>query len=269
MTYRTIPPAPELSRYVRFFWVLEGDASAGHPYIHRSLADGCCEMIFHYKGQFDELLDDGSLISSLYSGVSGPSQKFSRFSTRESFGIFGAYLYPYSISLLCGVPAAELTNNLPDLRAVSGQEGADLEEQIMLAYDTHARVKILENFITLKLSLYKHYQPSVISAIRYVIRMKGIVHINEIAAQHYLSTRQFERNFKSWAGFNPKLYARIIRFQAATNEYKYKQKSLTEIAYQCGYYDQSHFIHDFKEFSGYHPKQYFSGNNEGTSWRDV
>ncbi|MBO9660186.1 MAG: helix-turn-helix domain-containing protein [Chitinophagaceae bacterium] len=48
------------------------------------------------------------------------------------------------------------------------------------------------------------------------------------------------------------------------NEYR----TLTEIAYQCGYYDQSHFIHDFKEFSGYHPRHYFKGDTEGTRWKE-
>lgn len=268
MIYYTIPPAPEISSYVRFFWVLESNASGEHPYIHRSLADGCCEIIFHYQGKFDEVLTDGSLVSSLYSGVSGPSQKFSRFCIREGFGIFGAYLYPFAVSLLFGIPTSALSNNIPDLATVLGQEGRDLEEQIILAPDNNTRIQILKIFITSKLRSFKSYQPSVVSAILHIINMKGIVNVKDVAVQHNLSTRQFERNFKTWAGFGPKLYSRIIRFQAATSKYKGKHKSLTEVAYDCGYYDQSHFIHDFKEFSGFHPKQYFSGNNEGTSWKD-
>ncbi|TXJ23716.1 MAG: AraC family transcriptional regulator [Chitinophagaceae bacterium] len=86
---------------------------------------------------------------------------------------------------------------------------------------------------------------------------------------YYLSTRQFERNFKEFAGFSPKLYSRIIRFQSAIEQYGQTGKSLTEIAYDCGYYDQSHFIHDFKEFSGLHPRHYFGGKAEGTSWKDA
>lgn len=46
-------------------------------------------------------------------------------------------------------------------------------------------------------------------------------------------------------------------------------KSLTDIAYDCGYYDQSHFINDFKEFSGYSPKVYFSGNAEGSEYLEA
>jgi transcriptional regulator GlxA family with amidase domain len=95
------------------------------------------------------------------------------------------------------------------------------------------------------------------------------VDVNALAGKCFLSRRQFERNFKACSGFSPKLYTRIIRFQAAAKEYGMQYQSLTDIAYRCGYYDQSHFIHDFKEFSGFHPKEYFYGKPEGLDYRDV
>ncbi len=82
-----------------------------------------------------------------------------------------------------------------------------------------------------------------------------------------LCTRQFERRFKEYSGFSPKLFSRITRFQSSLDSFGNKDKSLTDIAYDCDYYDQSHFINDFKEFSGYHPSQYFSGQAEGTAWK--
>jgi transcriptional regulator GlxA family with amidase domain len=94
------------------------------------------------------------------------------------------------------------------------------------------------------------------------------VNIFNFADNYCLSLRQFQRRFKELSGFPPKLYARIIRFGAAMQRYGNNFRSLTDIAYECGYYDQSHFIHDFKEFSGYHPKQYFSGRTEGIEWRE-
>jgi AraC-like DNA-binding protein len=59
-----------------------------------------------------------------------------------------------------------------------------------------------------------------------------------------------------------------LRFESALEEYGNRNKSLTEIAYDCGYYDQSHFIHEFKEFSGHHPRHYFMGKAEGVEWKD-
>src|SRR5688572_31752113 len=93
MKYYTIQPSAKLAGFVRFFWVLESDDPS---YTHRSMADVCAEMVFHYKGRFDELID-GKCESSTLSAVQGPSTRIRRFGINRTFGIFGVYLYPYSI----------------------------------------------------------------------------------------------------------------------------------------------------------------------------
>jgi AraC-like DNA-binding protein len=85
----------------------------------------------------------------------------------------------------------------------------------------------------------------------------GQVNIRELSTQYFLSQKQFERKFKEHSGFMPKLYARIVRFETALSGYS-RNRSLTEVGYESGYYDQSHFIHDFKKFSGHHPRSYFA-----------
>src|SRR5687768_16270959 len=95
MNYFTIQPPASLAAYVRFFWVLEGDVA--QSYIHRSMADGCAELLFHYQGIFDELTESGKTEKSFRSGLSGQSQHFRRFTISENFGIFGVYLYPYAV----------------------------------------------------------------------------------------------------------------------------------------------------------------------------
>jgi len=259
MTYYTIAPPSSLSAYVRFFWVLESD----EPYCHRAMADSCAEMVFHYKGLFDEVTVPSRPESSFASGLHGPSQNYRRFTTDNSFGIFGAYLYPFAIPQLFSMPASELSDQVPDLNTVFGAEGRELEEKIMLAKNNSRRVDILSTFLERKLATNNSRHPAFCSAIRDVIHSTGLTSVNMLAKTSFLSVRQFERNFKLFSGFTPKLYSRIIRFQMATQQYGDKQKTLTDIAYDCGYYDQSHFIHEFKQFSGYHPKQYFSGNAEG------
>lgn len=268
MNYYIIPPAPHLSAYVRFFWVLEGEASIYEPYVHRSMADGCCEFIFHYKGRFHDLHEDRPSNPSVISGINGPAQRHSRYEIKEDFGIFGAYLYPFAINALLDIPVSSIANQQPGLESLLGERGKNFEERMMLAKNNNARVNILSGFLESGLTKQLSHPP-VFAAISQIIKTRGTVSIDAIATQSFLSTRQFERNFKEYAGFSPKLYSRIIRFQSAMNEYGNQFKSLTEIAYQCGYYDQSHFIHDFKEFSGYQPKSYFSGKSEGSAWRYV
>lgn len=264
MRYYTIPPPASLAQHVRCFWVLENDEA----YIHRSMADGCVEMVFHYNGVFDEIMGDKTE-PSFTSGIHGQSRRVRRFIIDKGFGIFGVYLYPFALKQLFGLPAYTLSDEMPGMAAVLGKEGKALEERIMLAKNNCERVDIMARFFEKKVHGLENPNAAITAIINQVIETKGMVDINRLADNCYLSRRQFERNFKEHAGFSPKLYARITRFQSAAKEYGVKNKSLTQIAYDCGYYDQSHFIHDFKEFSGFHPKEYFHGTPEGMKYRDV
>jgi AraC-like DNA-binding protein len=265
LRYHTIPPPPSLAGYVRFFWVLASD----EPYIHRHMADGCAELFFHYNGIFDEVANNGKRELSVSSGIQGPSSSYKQFSIETGFAMFGVYLYPFAVKQFFLLPVTELTNRMPDLKTALGKEGAILEERMMTARNTQQRVKIVSDFLERK--LIKNPSPihPLVDAIRHILHSKGNFRINVLSSNYCLSTRQFERTFKELAGLSPKLYTRVTRFQAASSEYRNKNKSLTSIAYDCGYFDQSHFIHEFKEFSGFHPRQYFSGITEATKWIDA
>jgi AraC-like DNA-binding protein len=266
MQYEMIPPPPLLAPYVRYFWVLEADVPAGTDFVYRSMADGSAELLFHYNGLFDEVKGEGSLEQSFCSGLHGQSRHMRRFIIHKSFGIFGVYLYPFALPLLCSVPADHLSGQMPDLSSLLGKEGTRLEEKMMLAANNKERLKIITAFLLKRLSIAPDLKSNIHEVIRSMIHTQGQIPVQQLAAQSFLSVRQFERKFKAGAGFSPKLYMRILRFQEAIKAYPNRRKSLAEIAYDCGYADQSHFIHDFKEFSGgYHPAAFFKGQNSDVS----
>ena len=266
-SYYTIQPPPELRPFVRFFWVFEHEVTPGTTYIYRGMADACAEMIFHYKGVFTDLDDD--MGSQSLSILQAPSKQHRRYTTNDSFGIFGAYLYPFAISQLFGISPSGMSDQVAVKDIPGGAQGRDLEEQIMTAASTVQRVEILSSFLEKKLVAGKLKDQAIHQAIRYMIHSPEQKTVEVLAQQFNLSARQFERKIKEHAGFSPKLFSRIIRFQSALKQYGNTQKQLTDIAHQCGYYDQSHFIHDFRKFSGYHPKQYFLHHPEGIEWREV
>lgn len=270
MKYYVTPPPLELAPYVRFFWGFEGAGiSTGHdPYVYRSMADGCLEMVFHYKGLWEELTPRGKE-NSFVSGMHGQSQHFRRFITEEDFGIFGVYFYPFAATILFELPANWLSNEMADMKTCFGAQGAALEEQIVLASSYDERIAITTQFLQKRLTRSDKADKGICLTIRKIIESKGQTDIEALAKNQFLSLRQFQRNFRLYAGFSPKLYCRIIRFHAAMNHYRKAYRSLTDIAYDCGYYDQSHFIREFKEFSGYHPKQFFWGRSEGIEWRQT
>ena len=263
MMYHTILPPPELAPYVRFFWVLESDG----PYVHRSLADGGVEMIFHYSETFDELKPTGRVKSAL-SAIQGPSSCYQVYECKTKFGIFGVYFHPFAIPCLFNIPSSEISDEMPDLTSFLGKEGRILEEQIITASTNTERITISSTFLKNRLKRGRYLSNDICHVIDSVTQTKGNIDIDGLAQDCFLSRRQFERKFKYYAGFSPKKYANIVRFQHAADGFIGQNKSLAQIALECGYYDQAHFSNDFKKFSGYNPKDYFEGNAIGNEWRD-
>lgn len=265
MIYFTIPPPETLKAFVRCFWVLEHDfGETESSYVYRSIADSCVELVFHYRGPFGELTDTYQP-RNWRSGIHFQTNCYTRFETKESFGIFGAYLYPFAIPWLFKTPSDETSNELLGLDTFMGREGQELEEKIMLAAGNAERAEILSRFLEKKLLCASLKEPNMAAAVKHVIHAKPLLTVSSLADAFNLSTRQFDRKFKAYAGFGPKSYLRLVRLNNAIKWHK-TGKSLTQIAYECGYYDQSHFIHDVKAFTGYHPGFYFSGKAEGTEY---
>lgn len=264
MRYDTILPPDSLRDFIRCFWVLEGDSS----YTHHSMADVCPELVFHYKGLFDEAMEGGKSEKSFVSGIHGQTRRTRRFQITRSFGIFGVYFYPHAIPLLFDLPATACTNEMLSLTTWSKQLGSELEDKVMGAQNNMERVAIVSDFVASRLSRHLHLRLPVFNAINHIIHHKASANVKHLAAAYCLSERQLERQFQQFAGMPPKLFCRIARFHSAMSFYGNRQVKLTEIALHCGYYDQSHFIHDFKAFSGHHPKAYFSGLSAATQWKE-
>lgn len=255
MYFKIIQPSQRLADYVRLFWFLEYNASKEKPFVHHSFAHHCSEIIFCYKGQF-KYTSGFDREKNLITGIYGQTQSISKVVSNTNFGIFGFYLYPHALSQLFSLPAHELTNQSVDIKTLCGKDGEMLEEQIMQALDNNQRIKLVSDFLEARLKNVNSDYMSIVSSIKDISNTYQRVSIKSLAENNFLSLRQFERRFKEFSGFNPKLFLRIARFNSLLNK-PFQNKSLSEIALDFGYYDQSHFIHEFQQFSGYNPKEYF------------
>ena len=256
MEFYTIQPTKKLADLVRYFWVFEGNASEDKPYIHRTFANVCPELLFHYRGPFEEINSDDELESSFITGIHAHTVQHRRFIVKQPFGMFGVYLYPHALPVLFNTPAIALTNELPDLDSILKNSGRLIAEKMMTASSNAERLSIITSFLEQRITEPK--RPEIGKVIKDIVAAKGRVNIKEISSECFLSVRQFERNFKEQSGFSPKTFARITRFFAVVEGRRNHQRSLTDIAYEFGYYDQSHFISDFKEFSGFCPKTWLN-----------
>lgn len=264
MIYRTFKPKQALAHLVRYYWILEGRG----PYTHFSLPEACAELIFHFRGSFRELAENGESAPSFTAGLHAPGLQVRKFHTGEDFEILGAYLYPQAVPLLFSISADELTGQMTEIDLLAGSQGRSTEDAIANAADHAARVQLLEGFIEARALESARATLPVFRSIQLIIGQRGLVKIADLPSTACLSTRQFKRQFLRYTGFTPKLFSRIVRFQSAMEFYGTSNVSLSEIAYRCGYYDQAHFTNDFRELSGIHPGRFFSGKSPATAWRD-
>jgi AraC-like DNA-binding protein len=256
MTYYILQPSERLADYVQCFWIFEGGASAELPFALRTPASGFPELLFHYKGTFDEQVSHNQCESSFTSGIHGQTSRYRQFTVSENFGMIGVRLYPYALKTLFDTPAVEFTNQLPDLFSFLKPTDISIHQRVFEAGTNPERVLIISNFLEARIK--ECTRPEIVYAVQHILKHNGSIGIKHLASECTTSQRQFERNFKELTGFTAKTFSRIIRFNALLKTHHHKAQSLTEVALDHGYYDQSHFIHDFKEFLGVNPHAYFS-----------
>lgn len=172
--------------------------------------------------------------------------------TSESFVIM---FQPAGLHHLFSLPMQEIADNDQEASAVLGPVVSRLEQRLAECHTFRERVRVADAFLSRR-ALQLDAVDSISAAADCILSAAGAVRIPQIAADLGLSLRQFERNFVQKIGVRPKLFARMARFEAALNcKARSSSKSWTDVAYDFGYYDQMHLIHDFKDFAGETPKR--------------
>lgn len=139
---------------------------------------------------------------------------------------------------------------------VSQGETGIIEEQLSTPQHNHQRIALIEQFLLSK--LYNHKPDSLIlSALDRIHAAKGMVKIKEIAGSLFISNDAFEKRFRKSVGASPKQFASIVRMASVVNQ-KMQGRSLTDLAFDAGYFDQPHFNKDFRLFTGQTPGDFFS-----------
>ncbi|MHA4810757.1 DUF6597 domain-containing transcriptional factor [Flavitalea flava] len=249
MDYKIFTPSVQLRQLVKCFWTLDSDPNEPTPKDYFLMADSCPEIIFQYNEGFQNYSAQSARIRFQHS-------IHDKFAVGTKLGFFGVRLYPHAVNQLLNIPASEVANRVFDFSALFKSEGDVLADQVYNAANTTERLARVSDYLTKRALRYK------VDPVNYfvdqVIQSAGSVDISTIQKESGLSVKQFERRFKAIAGFPPKYFARIVRFQSVKDRYCFGQpQTMTSLAYSCHYYDQSHFNREFKEFSGVQPLRYF------------
>ena len=258
MDYQTHTPSEILSDFVKCYWTLVAPAEA-HPERQKIVPDGCMEMIIHYGDLYKQFRDDESDFIQPRSFVFGQLTKPLVIAPTGVTGIIAVRFHPDGFIPFSTIPVSAMENRAVALTELYGQAGAQLETAIISTRHQAERIVILETFLVKRLTDKKSIDALTASSVDVLLSLKGQLSVDQLATQQRTSRRQLERRFATTVGLSPKQLAKIIRLQHTLKNLDEKKfTNLASLAAEHGYFDQAHFIKDFKEFTGMTPKQFFA-----------
>lgn len=244
-------PAPILAPHIREFMVIESEQEFDNTLI----PDVSIVLSFRFRGvvlSVDSDREDAFpsiVLSGLrktvrhirYAGGSANFLVIFREGGIAAFSRIGAHeLFGLSVSADNFFPGTQL---------------AGIAEKLAAAATNNERAEIVNAYLTAKLAGPKP-DPEIDKAIQWIKTQSGIVRIRDLASDLYISQDAFEKRFRMRIGATPRQYASVIRLRHLIKKYP-SLSSLTEASYEAGYFDQSHFIKDFRIFTGQSPSDFF------------
>ena len=252
MSFKRISPPKELSRYIECFWIVE--EADPTPTIQKIIPDGFPEMIFHFGDPYlIKLKSKWSIQSSSLLGGQITGHFYLKNTGISS--ILGIKFKPTAVGLLFDIDMHSLTDRVVSLRAL-GHPDLKIIGNLVKKADSHsARINAVVQYISENLSFIDDLPIN--NAVEKILLSNGTIPVSDICRDTGCSERQLERLFKRYIGLSPKLYSRIIRFAYIFQQGQGSKKmNGSELGIASGYYDQSHFIRNFKAFTGEDPSGY-------------
>jgi AraC-like DNA-binding protein len=260
MDYQVFAPIAELQPFVKCFWTMEAE-SEKEPVRQRIVPDGCMEMIFNYGDRFQQYFEDGTSILQPKSFIFGQITSFIEVAPTGVTGIIAARFLPEGLTPFLDIPVASLENKAVSIEEIFSEKGTQLQQEVLAASDNQQRIKIIETFLLSRLSEPQAIDSIAKACVEVIFQSQGQLGVVELADKVNVNRRNMERKFTTAIGMSPKQLSRVARLQATLKMLDQKKyTSLTSLAYENGYYDQAHFIKDFKEFTGMSPKSFFGEN---------
>lgn len=253
-------PNPPLSKFVDSFWLFEGYQPENKT--ERILPTGTLELVINLRQNELRFFDaEGPENCSRLSGavVSGAfGRGFAPDTPKETF-IIGVHFKPGGAFPFLGLPAGDLADTHVDLETLWGPSTGRLRERLCEARTSAERFQLLQEALLIRLchGVEQHYAVS--AALEMFGNNKTGPRVREAAKCLGISQRRFIQVFKSEVGLTPKLFSRIQRFQQTRTFIQHNQSiNWADLAVDLGYFDQSHFIREFLEFSGLSPTDYIN-----------
>lgn len=255
MIFQLFTPAAPLRPYIHAYHYLKGGDT---PIVQRLVSNGCMGLNF-CRNQSIRFGDYGTMATCL----GGPRTDYFDVTTGGGLEMVGVEFQPYGARMFFDMPMSDLYNLLLTPADLNDDALAALEEQVMTAESVAECFRIFDDFFIRRLHDDKRRDLNlqrIVAAFRTIGQQDKPTSVSDMADAACLSTKQFNRLFADFVGMTPKKYLRLYRFHEALRHLKAGCLSLTEAAWQSGYYDQTHMTREFKDLSGFAPSFYDQGD---------
>lgn len=250
-----ITPIPSLSNVIKNIWIVDGGNAKS---LEKMIPFGCMDLVYVENST---ILYKGAEMVRLWKNdifLTGQVTQSYDFEYAANAKIIGFGFYPHQAHLFTKTPSHHFTDKLCKVGDLFSS--TTILERLGNTIPISEKINLLQYFILEKIQANKpnlrkqEYLQYVLSEI---LNKKGHLDLRGCYKKLNISQRYIQALFKEYVGVSPGLYAKIIRFVNAIDHNHKNKKDLTALALSLGYYDQSHFIRDFKRFTGLTPKGYF------------
>ena len=245
VTYQEITPSEPLQEFIYCYWQLKTKHQLSEQFNYRVVADGCTDIFF-------ELNDPKN------SFVLGFCKNYTEFPLQNTFNYVGIRFLPTMFPQIFDVDASELSNRFESLNNIAPEISEFIADRLNDTQSLDNIKNLFDNYFTKKISnLNFNDDNRLYGAIKIILENFGVVNIKK-DLDTGISPRQLQRLFKYYIGDTAKTFSKVVQFQNILRA-KPSNQSLkaNKLFYDIGYYDQAHFIKNFKNFYGVTPTKAF------------
>ncbi|MBL0740763.1 helix-turn-helix transcriptional regulator [Chryseolinea lacunae] len=257
MEFKHFAPSDILKPYVECFYEFRSDRDV--VFDDTVFPSGNMEIIFNLGGGTWESASADHYVKTPTIELWGQITKPLPIRSKGKHCMLGVKFLPHAASYFLNVEISELNNSITDVGDVLGNPIRVLHDQLFSTDEVTKRISLLENFLVKRLVAVDHKALRIEKVAHLLTSMKKLAsdgNLNDVASQHGITTRYLQKLVFQHTGLSPKALAKINRFKHSLRLIARNDQPLTSVAYDCGYFDQSHFIREFKSFTSITPSAY-------------
>jgi AraC-like DNA-binding protein len=255
MDFPTIPPSDVLKPYIKYYWVCTSDEDVSKEVMFPS---GYLELCVDVSnGHTVRFLGDRSIKMPGFE-VLGHLTVPTQATVTKGTTVLITRFYPYASALFFPCHVSSFTNESVDLHDVISKESTEFYNRLMEQRSLAEKIKMLDTFLIQRLAMNKKSHQTlklVESMCTNVYAMRESFSIENLALRYGFSARYIQKLFLEFVGLTPQRFFSVQRFNKSLELIQTSHMSFTSVALECGYYDQAHFIKEFKSYTGLTPSQ--------------